>query len=104
MANLIEENETLKKQLIDKNHHYTYRENDILKAELKNMYIVMEENKDLKEELKAYKSITHDERMKLMKEENESMKVRIGQLLERIHGLEQRTSAIEEKANSSELK
>ena len=104
VSNLIEENETLKKQLIDKNYQYTYRENDILKAELKNMYIIMEENKDLREELKAYKSITHDERMKLLKEENESMKIRIGQLLERIHGLEERTNIIESKTNKNELK
>ena len=68
------------------------------------MYILMEENKDLREELKAYKSITHDERMKILKEENESMKVRIGQLLERIHSLEYRTNLIESKTNNNELK
>ena len=39
------------------------------------MYILQEENKELREELEGYKSITHDERMKVLKEENESMKV-----------------------------
>lgn len=75
MINLTEENEKLKLQLNERNYNFTYRENQILKAELQNMYILQEENKDLREELEGYKSITHDERMKVLKEENESMKV-----------------------------
>lgn len=74
-----------------------------MKAELQNMYILQEENKDLKEELEAYKSITHDERMKVLKEENESMKVRIGQLLDKLYKLEDRTNKIESKSNKKEL-
>lgn len=99
-----EENETLRQQLDEKKYTFTYKENQRLHVELKNMYILIEENKDLKEELKAYKSITHDERMKLLKEENESMKIRIGQLLERIHNLEERTNKIESKANTEQMK
>jgi len=82
------------------------RENMRMKAELQNMYILQEENKDLKEELEVYKSITHDERMKVLKEDNESMKVRIGQLLGTIRMLEQRTDDIEAKQSkkSQEVK
>ena len=41
-----------------------------MKLELKNMYIIMEENKDLKEDLERLKSLTYEERMKQMHEEN----------------------------------
>lgn len=75
----------------------------MMKAELQNMYILQEENKDLREELETYKSITHDERMKVLKEENESMKIRIGQLLERLYSLEERTNKIEVKSTQKEL-
>lgn len=68
---LTEENEKLKLRLNEKNYNFTYRENQIMKIELQNMYILQEENKDLKEELGVYKSITHDERMKVLKEDNE---------------------------------
>lgn len=74
-----------------------------MKAELQNMYILNEENQDLRDELNKYKSITFDERMKAMKEENDSMKIRIGQLLERIHDLEERAHNIDSKANDKEI-
>ena len=84
-------------------YQFTYRENKIMKAELQNMYILNEENKDLKEELLKYKSISYDERMKSMNEENQSMKIRIGQLLERIHDLETRTHEVEASTTENEL-
>jgi hypothetical protein len=71
VKSLTDENEKLKLQLNEKNYNFTYRENQIMKIELSNMYILQEENKDLKEELGVYKSITHDERMKVFKEDNE---------------------------------
>lgn len=67
------------------------------------MYIINEENTDLRDELAKYKGITYDERMKAMKEENQSMKVRIGQLLERIHDLEDRTHQIEAVTNQQQI-
>jgi hypothetical protein len=103
LVRAIEENKALKLRLNEQNYTYTYKENQIMKAELRNMYILQEENKDLKEELQIYKSITHDERMKVLKEENESMKIRIGQLLDKIRTLENRTNDIEFKQTKKEL-
>lgn len=41
----------LREQLTLKKYDQTYRENQLLKLELKNMYILQEENKDLREDL-----------------------------------------------------
>jgi cell shape-determining protein MreC len=71
VKSLTVENKKLKLQLNEQNYNFTYRDNQIMKIELSNMYILQEENKDLKEELGVYKSITHDERMKVFKEDNE---------------------------------
>jgi len=38
--------------------------------QLKNMYILMEENKDLREELEDIKSMSHDAKVKSIAEEN----------------------------------
>jgi hypothetical protein len=48
---LIVENEELKVMLEKRHYDQVYRDNEMLKLELKNMYIIMEENKDLREEL-----------------------------------------------------
>ena len=40
-----------KKQLDAKNYDEVYKENDLMKKELKSMQILLEENKDLREEL-----------------------------------------------------
>lgn len=104
VSKLSEENRELKYQLKERNYDSTYRENKMLKAELQNMFILEDENKDLKEELQRYKSITHDERMKSFKEENESMKVRIGQLLEKVHALESNARSTEATATEEQLK
>jgi hypothetical protein len=52
-----------------------------MKLELKNMYIIMEENKDLKEDLERLKSTTYEDRMKQMHEENQLLRRRNGELL-----------------------
>ena len=52
-----------------------------MKLELKNMYIIMEENKDLREELDSLKSLTYEQRMKNLVIENETLKKRNGMLL-----------------------
>lgn len=64
MTELIVENEDLKRKLEKKHYDQVYRDNELLKLELKNMYIIMEENKDLKEDLERLKSLTYEERMK----------------------------------------
>ena len=51
VADMMIENNQLKSQLIEKNMTEVYRENKMLKLEIKNMYLLLEENKDLKEQL-----------------------------------------------------
>jgi hypothetical protein len=51
VAEMMLENNQLKTQLIEKNMTEVYRENKMLKLEIKNMYLLLEENKDLKEQL-----------------------------------------------------
>ena len=71
----------MKSKLQKERYDRTYRENELMRLELKNMYILQEENKDLRTELKAYSSISYDERMKKLVEENERLKRRNGELL-----------------------
>lgn len=68
---LIVENEELKSKLQKKKYDETYRENQMLKLELKNMYILQEENRDLREDLERLKSLTYEDRMKDLVAENE---------------------------------
>jgi len=49
--------------------------------ELKNMYIIQEENKDLREDLDRLKSISYDQKVKEMQVENSELRKRNGQLL-----------------------
>jgi hypothetical protein len=51
VADMMMENNQLKTQLMEKNMTEVYRENKMLKLEIKNMYLLLEENKDLKEQL-----------------------------------------------------
>jgi hypothetical protein len=51
VGDMMIENNQLKTQLIEKNMTEVYRENKMLKLEIKNMYLLLEENKDLKEQL-----------------------------------------------------
>lgn len=60
-----------------------------MKMELKNMYLLMEENKDLKEDLERLKSLTYEDRMKQILEENQQIRRRNGELLIKCTELEQ---------------
>lgn len=47
--------------MLDENKFYqTYKDNEILKRENESMYIMMEENRDLKEELEGFKNISYE--------------------------------------------
>ena len=81
VADMMMENNDLKTQLMEKNMTEVYRENKLLKLEIKNMYLLLEENKDLKEQLQHFKSISFDERIKLVNQENERLQIRIGEFL-----------------------
>lgn len=117
--NLTEENDKLKMQLNERNYAFTYRENTVLKAELQNMYVLQEENKDLQKDLEKYrimemegqlgglkdgKIIPESERVKVLKEENEILNIRVGELLEKVYKLEDRTSKVELKVAKKEKK
>ena len=77
----MQENTDLRKKLEAKNYDKTYKENKMMSLELKNMYIIMEENKDLKEDLNRLKSISYDEKIKEMTKENQEIRKRNGYLL-----------------------
>ena len=64
MVDLVAENADLRKKLEKKNYDKTYKENARLQLELKSMYIIMEENKDLKEDLNRLKALSYDEKIK----------------------------------------
>lgn len=63
-------NEDLRGKLEKKQYDEVYRENELLKMELKNMYLIQEENKDLREDLERLKNLTYEDRMKEVLEEN----------------------------------
>jgi len=44
-----------------------------MKLELKNMYFIMDENKQLKDELEHQKNLTYEDRMKKMAAENKRL-------------------------------
>jgi len=52
-----------------------------MEIELKNMYIIQEENKDLRADLKRIKKLTYDDKIKEMVEENQTIRKRNGMLL-----------------------
>ena len=67
--------------MIAKNYEDTYKENKMLNMELKNMYILQEENKDLREDLERLKAISYDQKVKEMTQENQTLRKRNGMLL-----------------------
>lgn len=52
------ENADLRRKLDEKAYTETYKENQRLELQLKNMFILMEENKDLREELETFQNAT----------------------------------------------
>jgi hypothetical protein len=78
---LLVTNEDLREKLERKKYEEVYRENDILRMELKNMYAIQEENKDLREDLDRLKSLTYEDRMKEAMDENNRLRRRNGELI-----------------------
>lgn len=56
--------------LDEKKFYDTYKENESLRRENESMYMLLEENKDLKEELEGFKNISYEVRMKKLVDEN----------------------------------
>ncbi len=55
------------------------------------MYIMMEENRDLKEELEGFKNISYEVWMKKLVDENKYLSKRVGELLGQLEDLEEVT-------------
>jgi hypothetical protein len=81
-------NEELREKLEKKKYDEVYRENEMLKLELKNMYAIQEENKDLREDLERMKSMTYEDRMKEAMDENKRLRRRNGELIIKVSELE----------------
>lgn len=75
------ENSKLKKQLDKANYTKVYRDNEMMSLELKNMYILLEENKDLKKELTDLRTMDKSTAQEKLVEENAALKRRNGELL-----------------------
>lgn len=71
----------LKSQMKSNHLDEVYKENDLMKKELKNMHILMEENDDLREELERVKKMSYEDRVKQVGEENAQLRKRNGALL-----------------------
>jgi cell shape-determining protein MreC len=52
-----------------------------MKKELKNMQVLLDENQDLREELERIRSMSYDERVSKIGEENQKLRRRNGELL-----------------------
>jgi cell shape-determining protein MreC len=65
-------------QLNVKHYKEVYADNDLMKRELKSMAIMVEENKDLKEDLERLQKMSYDDRVKEVGEENAKLRKRNG--------------------------
>jgi len=68
----------MQKQMKQDNIDATYKDNDLLKKELKNMEILLDENDDLRDDVERLKALTFDERYKIVGDENQQLKRRNG--------------------------
>jgi hypothetical protein len=94
---MAKDNADLRKKLEKKNYDQVYKENTLMNMELKNMYIIMEENKDLKEDLQRLKSISYDVKIKEMTQENQDIRKRNGYLLIQNDELEKKNQELNEQ-------
>jgi len=81
-------NEDLSQKLNKKRYDEVYRDNEILKLEIKNMYAIQDENKDLREDLERLNSLTYEDRMRDTIEENKRLRRRNGELIIKVTDLE----------------
>ena len=100
MRELVDENADLRKKLEKKNYDQTYKDNKMMEMELKSMYIIMEENKDLKEDLNRVNNISYDQKIKDMNQENQELKKRNGYLLIQNDELEKKYKDLQDNMKS----
>ncbi len=75
----------------------------MLKLEIKNMYAIQEENKDLRDDLERLKSMTYEDRMKEAMEENKRLKRRNGELIIKVTDLEAKIAKCSTNDNTLEI-
>ena len=78
---MLVDNADLKKKLEKKHYDMVYKENKIMELEVKSMYIIQEENKELKNDLNRLKKLSYDDKVTELAEENNRLKKRNGYLL-----------------------
>ena len=100
-AEALLENDKLKQKLEEKHYNDVYKENEIMKQELRNMYILQEENKDLRDDLNRLKKLSYDDKIKEMADENITLRKRNGMLLIQNDELQQKISDIREQMTNS---
>jgi len=71
----------MNRQMQAQNLEEVYKDNDLLRKELKNMDILLDENNDLREEVDRMKKMSFDERYSHLGDENAGLRRRNGQLL-----------------------
>jgi hypothetical protein len=90
---------------LDKKYYdAVYKENEIMKQEIKNMYIIQEENKDLREDLNRLKKLTYDDKIKEIAEENITLRKRNGQLLIQNDELQQKITELKDQMTNDTSK
>lgn len=67
------------------------------------MYVIQEENKDLKEDLERLKNLTYEDRMKDVLEENKRLKRRNGELIIKVSDLEDQIAEIKNSTSDKTL-
>lgn len=68
---------------------------------MKNMYILQEENKDLKEDLNRLKKLTYDDKVKEIAEENLTLRKRNGMLLIQNDELQRKISELRDQMTTN---
>jgi hypothetical protein len=89
------ENDFLRENLNPDKHERVKRENEIMKMELRNKFILDEEHKDLTKDINDLKLQSYDERYETMKKENEILKRRVGELLIKLDEEEKKHQKLE---------
>lgn len=100
-AEALLENGQLQQKLEKKHYDMIYKENEIMKQELKNMYILQEENKDLRDDLNRLKKLTYDDKIKEMAEENITLRKRNGMLLIQNDELQSKISELKDQMTNN---
>lgn len=81
ITDMEQEIKKLKKLLDVKNYEQVYKENEMMKKELKSMQILLDENQELREELERLRQMSYNDRVKESGAENQILRRRNGELL-----------------------